>query len=84
MDQAEYDQQIRDIDGFVERGGTSYLMGHITKSLMRIANAQEALVQLANLDLQEAIKEQVEAKAQEVAQEIDAAKTARSFIGKKG
>ena len=59
------------------------LMGQAVWELWRIANAQEALVRLSNLNLEEQINQVVEDRAKEKAVEMVADKSKRSFIGKK-
>jgi len=59
------------------------LAGQAVVELNRIANAQEAIVALAQADLDEQIEEAVKSRAEALAEEMDAKKTKRSFIGKK-
>lgn len=63
---------------------TKELLTQTFCALERIAVAQERLVELAEIDLEESITQAIESRAEDRAQEIVAENTKRSFIGKKG
>lgn len=73
----------QNVENLVHRGEQLALLGQIAVSLERIALAQEAVVELAQADLEESINAAVEERAQVLAEKIDEDKTRRSFIGKR-
>lgn len=84
MDSKEYGRELEDIDNMRQRSDWVGLLAHAAVSLMRTANAQEALVELASLDLEAAVEDAVKTQAEERASEMVAEQSKRSFIGKKG
>lgn len=83
MEQSEIDLNLEYIQQAVETKEKEVLLGHIAVSLLRIANAQENMVKLADADIQAAIEEEIKSRAEVMAEEIEADKSKRSFIGKK-
>lgn len=67
----------------VAKGDYLPLLGLVAGSLVRLACAQEDLVVLAKQDLEDQMEEAVKSRAEQMAQEIDANKSKRGFIGKK-
>jgi hypothetical protein len=59
------------------------LAASVAESLVRLVAAQEKLVELATIDLEEQVEAVAENKATELAKKMDEDKTRRSFIGKK-
>jgi exonuclease III len=83
-DKQEYLKSFtQNVENLVQRGEHLALLGQIAVSLERIALAQEAVVELAQADLEESINAAVEERAQVLAERIDEDKTRRSFIGKR-
>lgn len=72
-----------EVEHLVRREDQIGLLGTIAVSLMRIAVAQEEVVELAQADLEESINAAVEERAQVLAEKLDEDKTRRSFIGKR-
>lgn len=70
----EYMVRIRE----ARQGSMMNMAAIATEVLVRIAAAQEALVELANADISDAIQE----RAEQVAHELEADKSKRSFIGR--
>lgn len=83
MDQEELNTFLKTIDTAVEHKNMYALVAQACVELMRIANAQEALVKLATQDLEAQVAEAVESRAEEKAAELDANRTQRSYIGRK-
>lgn len=71
------------INGCIGHDQDKMIIGEIAKSLFRLAKAQEELVALAKLDLEETINNEIESRAKEKAEELVAEKQARSFIGRR-
>lgn len=83
-DKQEYLKSFtQNVENLVQRGEQLSILGYIAISLERIALAQEAVVELAQADLEESVNAAVEERAQVLAEKIDEDKTRRSFIGKR-
>lgn len=83
-DKQEYLKSFtQNVEYLVQRGEQLAILGLVAISLERIALAQEAVVELAQADLEESINAAVEERAQILAEKIDEDKTRRSFIGKR-
>lgn len=82
-----YEEEIKNtidfLEGLAQRGQTDSLLANIAVHLARIAMCQETMVDMAQKDLEEAIKEAAEQRGQELAAEIDESRQRRSFIGRK-
>lgn len=74
---------IQNVENLVHRGEHLALLGQIAVSLERVALAQEAVVELAQVDLEESVNAAVEERAQVLAEKLDDDRTRRSFIGKR-
>jgi len=83
MEQSEINLNLEYIQSAVDQKEKEVLMGHIAVSLMRIANAQDEIVELAKADIQATVEEEIKARAETMASEMEADKSKRSFIGKK-
>jgi len=83
MDENLLLENIKLIDEFVTRDDKASLMGNIAVSLLRIANAQEELLNLARNDLQAQVEEAAKTQAEALATEMVADQTKRSFIGRR-
>lgn len=81
--QEEVGAEAMRIGKLTAQGDTTGLMGSIALSLLRIANAQEAIHELAVQDLNEAVEQHIAQRAEERANEMMEEKTGRGFIGKK-
>jgi hypothetical protein len=81
--QKQTDSDLNQIEYGIQSKDSIVLFGSIAVSLLRIANAQEAMYELAVKDLNEAVEAAVESRAQEKADELVKAQTDRSFIGKR-
>lgn len=83
-DKQEYLKSFaQNVENLVNRGEHLALLGQIAISLERVALAQEAVVELAQVDLEESVNAAVEERAQVLAEKIDDDRTRRSFIGKR-
>lgn len=83
-EKTEVEQFAQWINGFHgKKGATDVFLAEIAISLFRIARAQEAVVELAQADLEESVNAAVEERAQILAEKLDEDKTRRSFIGKR-
>lgn len=83
-DKQEYLKSFtQNVENFVQRGEQLSILGYIAISLERIALAQEAVVELAQVDLEESVNAAVEERAQVLAEKLDDDRTRRSFIGKR-
>lgn len=80
---AKIDREIKAIVSAVSSRDSLTIMGNIAISLLRIANAQEAMYDLAIKDMNEAIEESIRSQAEERAEEMAAERSKRSFIGKR-
>lgn len=80
---AELSKYIRAAEEQANRGDQILLTADIAIFLLRIAQAQERLVQIAEADLSEVVEAAIEERAEEKAQQLDADRTKRSFIGRK-
>lgn len=67
----------------VSKNNNIFLIGSIAHSLLRIANAQEALHELSLADVNEMIEAEVKSRSETRAEEIVEEKSKRSFIGRK-
>ena len=74
---------VAEVERAAERKSVVEMLGLVAVSLYRVARAQEKLVALAELDLSEQVESEVQSRAETLAQEIEANKTKRSFIGRK-
>lgn len=74
---------VAEVERAAERKSVVEMLGLVAVSLYRVARAQEKLVALAELDLSEQVESEVQSRAETLAQEIEADKTKRSFIGRK-
>lgn len=83
MDAELLQENIALIDGFVGSRDQMSLMGNIAVSLLRIANAQEELLQLAKADVEGQVAEAAKSQAETLATEMVADQTKRSFIGRR-
>lgn len=81
--QDQVDAEVKRIADWATSGRKDSIIGSIAVSLLRIANAQEALVELSQTDLQNAIESEIQARAETMANEMQEEKTKRSFIGKR-
>lgn len=79
----ELDPDFQYISMMIERKDVPSIIGHAAVSLVRIARAQEKLVELAEADVTAQVHEAADALAQDKAKEIVEQKTKRSFIGGK-
>lgn len=61
----------------------AWLASQAVVELHRIANAQEAIVKMADADLEAQIEEAIKSRAEERAEELVADQTKRTFIGRK-
>ncbi len=71
------------IDEAIDQKNMVQLAAQAVIELHRIANAQEAIVNLAKADLEAQIEESIKSRSEERAQELFADKNKRTFIGKK-
>jgi len=67
----------------VQQGNMIGIMGRASITLMRLVHAQEKLVALAEVDLQQTIEAEIQSRAETMANEIVEDKSKRGFIGKK-
>lgn len=75
---------LKHADTEQERGYfNGVLLGSIARSLYAIARAQERLAQVTEVDLEYLVENAVEERATKKAQELEEAKSKRSFIGQK-
>lgn len=77
------DEEMRYIGAAVHNGNIPQILGSVATSLLRIARAQEGIVQLSVQDMNAAIDAAIEERAEAKAVEMMKAKTTRSYIGKK-
>lgn len=73
----------RVVDEAVQADNIPALMGHIALTLFRLTQAQERLVALAQVDLEQQIEAEIQSRAETMAEEIVEDKTKRGFIGKR-
>lgn len=83
MNEEEFNQEVARVEQMTGSGDYVGILGHLAISLMRVANAQERLVSLAEADLQAEVEAAVESRSREVAEEMVADQNKRSFIGKR-
>lgn len=83
MTHKELDDEIAYVNQAAINKNKEAMLSVIAVSLLRIANAQEAMYDLAVKDMNEAIDAAVEARSEEKAEELLKEKTQRSYIGKK-
>lgn len=83
MDQKEANELNQMIDEATRNQDIHSLLGILAAGILRIAAAQEKMVELAVEDMNGQIEEAVQARAEERAQEMDEEKTKRSYIGRK-
>lgn len=76
-------EELGRIHRAVNKGDINAIAGSIAVSLLRIAAAQEAMHELAVTDMTAAIEEAIQSRSQDLADQIVADKTKRSFLGKK-
>lgn len=83
MTEEEMNRAAEFIEGCLSRGDMTGLVASVADSLVRIAAAQEKMVEMAQEDMAAQIEEAINSKAETLAQEMSEEKTRRSFIGKK-
>ena len=83
MEDKEFTDNCAYIESAVQSNSLAQLLGHIAVSLMRSANAQQALVELHVKDFEAAVEDEINSRAETLANEIVEEKAKRSFIGKK-
>jgi hypothetical protein len=83
VDKMEVDNHIRYMSELVDQKNMPSIAGNIAHELWRIANAQEAMIELANADLEAQIEEAIKTRAEDRANQMVAEQTKRTFIGKK-
>lgn len=70
-------QELRQMDDVPK------ILGRIATTLLRLTHAQEKLVALAQVDLEQQIEAEIQSRAETMAEEIVEDKTKRGFIGKR-
>lgn len=81
--QEQMGAESKRIKDALANGDDTYIVASIANSLLRIANAQEAMYELAVRDMNEALEAGIAQRAEERAAELMEERTERSFIGKK-
>lgn len=83
MTEKEYEAEMAYISEMLTHRDLLGLASSVAASLVKLVAAQEKLVELATIDLDKHVEDLSESKAVEKADEIDAERKRRSFIGKK-
>lgn len=83
MTEKEYEVEMAYISEMLTHRDLLGLASSVAASLVKLVAAQEKLVELATIDLDKHVEDLSESKAVEKADEIDAERKRRSFIGKK-
>lgn len=79
----ELEQVGQMLSDAVQRKDLPTIFAVIAEATMRVAHAQEALLEIAKADMSQEIEAAVQGRAEQLAQELDADKSRRSFIGKR-
>lgn len=79
----DFQANIDYINEAVAKGDMAALVGHIASSLFRLANANDMMYLLMRRNSEAQNEEDIQSKAEVLAQEIDEERSRRSFIGKR-
>lgn len=83
----ELHEHFEIIDSIVKSGDATRALvkvaGRIAITLLRLTHAQEKLVALAEIDLQETIEAEIKSRAETMAEEMVEEKSKRGFIGQR-
>lgn len=81
------EKELLDMHKFVEeavrQSNLIGILGQASLMLLRLVHAQEKLTILAEVDLQETVEAEIQARAETLAEEIVQDKSKRGFIGQK-
>jgi hypothetical protein len=83
MTNEELNLDLGHIEAWTAHESKIQLMGSIAKSLLRIAHAQEQIVEMSTMDMETHIAAVIEERSKIKAEDIVKEQTSRSFIGKR-
>lgn len=80
---AELFEHMQMMQELSQRDDIPKILGRLATTLLRLTHAQEKLVALAQIDLEQQIEAEIQSRAETMAEEIVEDKTKRGFIGKR-
>ena len=80
---AELFEHMQMMQELSQQGDVPKILGRIATTLLRLTYAQEKLVALAQVDLEQQIEAEIQSRAETMAEEIVEDKTKRGFIGQR-
>lgn len=83
MTEQDLKEEFYAIEEGVRHDQPNMLTAVIARMLVRIAAAQEAMVEMSQIDIEEMIQGEIQQRAEARAAELDNERTSRSFLGKK-
>lgn len=82
-EKSQFEHELEYLQAVITSGNQVAVLGSIASSLLRIATIQEAAHELSIADMNQQIEAVIEERAQAKAEEMEADKSKRGFIGRR-